>query len=117
MNELKKQLSKWNNPPEPDEARQEHVRIKQAEMQQRIAAYERRQHSRPKMFVLWSKSVVRYAAVFAGILILTTFALQQTRNSDIADSTTEQYMELTNPDLSSSVPAIWKHGYSAPPLK
>jgi ferric-dicitrate binding protein FerR (iron transport regulator) len=96
MNELKKRLSEWDNPPEADDAQRERLRIKQAEMRQRIADYEYRQRSRPKVLVFGNK-IVRYAAVFVGILIATTFILLQTRNGHVANIKTAQYMELTNP--------------------
>jgi ferric-dicitrate binding protein FerR (iron transport regulator) len=92
MDRLEKQLSEWNNPLEPDEARPEYVQFKLEEMRRRIDDYERNRCSRPKIPPLRSKPV-RYAAAFTGILILATYALLPTRNGN---HTAEQYTEQAN---------------------
>jgi ferric-dicitrate binding protein FerR (iron transport regulator) len=94
MKELKNRLREWNNPPEPDEAQRELLRIKQREMRKRIADYEATRRSNST--VVWRRTL-SYAAVFAGIILLTTLTLRQFYDPDTSGNITEQYMELSNP--------------------
>ncbi|WP_418895154.1 FecR family protein [Limibacterium fermenti] len=86
-----REAADWNNPPEEDEAMQELVRAKQAEMQERIAAYERRRPFSVN-FIRWGS----YAAVFAGILVLTTLVLWQGPKGGYFGGNQPQYVEITN---------------------
>lgn len=87
-----RETTEWNNPPEMDSAKQKLVERKQVEMQHRIKEYESRRlfHNR---FIRWGS----YAAVFIGVLVVTTLLVRQNTLNGGFGSPETQYTEISNP--------------------
>lgn len=93
----KRETQAWNHPAVADRDMQELVRGKQAEMQQRIAAHESQQRSfsGKKVVIRWSKPL-RYAAIWAGVLILGGLAVWQFKKNRIPVMAEVHYVEKVN---------------------
>lgn len=87
----------WHNPPEADEAMQKRISLRQAEMRERIAATEK-QHGLPagdtKHPTILMK-FMRYAAVWAGILLTASLAFWQLKKTTFKDKAIT-YIEKIN---------------------
>ena len=94
-----REIKAWDNPKQPDPSMQQQVQQKLAEMQQRIAAYEKEQQQRPladKGRVIRWRKALRYAAVFTGFLMVTGLAVWQFSKKPSSVTAIVQYEEKTN---------------------
>ncbi|NML37708.1 DUF4974 domain-containing protein [Chitinophaga sp. G-6-1-13] len=87
----RREMMVWDNPPEESAAMQQLWSQKQQEMQQRIAAYEASMAAEKKPAIHWRK-VLRYAAIWTGLIMLSGLALWKFGKS----RRPVHYVEMTN---------------------
>ncbi|MBC9914301.1 FecR family protein [Chitinophaga varians] len=88
----RREMMVWDNPPEENAAMQPLWRQKQQEMQQRITAYEAGKVTEKKPVVSWRK-VLRYAAIWTGLIMLSGLAVWKFGKS----RRPVHYVEMDNP--------------------